>query len=104
MILRVFISYFDLDITLITPGGVPGVFYEPVVQAGGLISAVTDNENCVVDWVKVQVFCEAIDCIDDAACILMDVLAVGGNSNRDGLLRNGFLNQFYCEIVGIHTS
>ena len=104
MILRVFISYFDLDITLITPGGVPGVPYEPVVQAGGLISAVTDNENCVVDWVKVQVFCEAIDCIDDAACILMDVLVVCGNSNGERLFRNVQLKQFYSEIVGISTS
>ena len=38
----------DLNVALITPGGVPGVLDEPVVQAGGLISAITNEKDAVV--------------------------------------------------------
>ena len=48
----IIIINFDLEITLITPGGVPGVLEEPVVQASGFIMAIADNENSVVNRVK----------------------------------------------------
>ena len=39
----------ELDVTLITPGGVPGVLDEPVVEAGGGIVTVADGEDGVVE-------------------------------------------------------
>ena len=63
--------HFELDITFITPGGVPGVFNKHVVQASGLISAIPDNENAVVYGVKLLIFnhydSAAIFFIDDTA-------------------------------------
>ena len=38
------IANLELQVTLITPGVAPGVLNQPIVQAAGLISAVTDNE------------------------------------------------------------
>ena len=43
---------FDLYVALITPGSVPRVLGEPVVQASDLVSAVADNKYGVIDRVK----------------------------------------------------
>ena len=68
-----FVTHSELEVTLITPGGVPRVFDEPVVQVSGLIIAISDKENAMVYFVK-QLFVNlyggiAIVCIDDAAFI-----------------------------------
>ena len=64
---------FELEVTLVTPGGVPGVFDEHVVQASGFIMAVTDSEYAVVYGVKVLVvikyFSFAIFRIDDTTTV-----------------------------------
>ena len=82
-----------LEVPLITPGGVPGVFEEPVVQAGGLIRAVTDNQYGVVYWVNVIVVV-TIGCIDDTVSILMNIYTICCDSGTYRLLMNGGLQIF----------
>jgi hypothetical protein len=38
----------DLDVTLVTPDGVPRVLDKPVVKTGSLIGAVTDDKDAVI--------------------------------------------------------
>ena len=58
---------------MITPGGIPGVFDEHVVQASGFVMTVTDSEYAMVYLVKSLVVNKysgsAIVSIDDATCI-----------------------------------
>ena len=67
----IIINYFEFEVALITPGGVPGVFEEHVLQASGFVSAVTDSEyavvNCVKNLVVIKYLVSAIASIDDAA-------------------------------------
>ena len=67
------IKQFEFEVALITPGGVPGVFEEHVVQASGFVMPVTYSEYAMVYAVKVLVvnkyFLCAIGSIDDAAFI-----------------------------------
>ena len=64
---------FKLEVTLITPGGAPGVLDEPVVQASGFISTIADNENAMINCVKPlpvnNFYGVAIVCIDDTTCV-----------------------------------
>ena len=69
-VLIIIISHSDLKIPLITPGGIPGVLYEKIVQASGFIMTIADNEHSVVYhvvfgivWVTVGFV--AISCIND---------------------------------------
>ena len=39
----------ELDVALVTPGGVPGVLDEPVVETGGGIGAISDGEDGVIE-------------------------------------------------------
>ena len=93
------IFHSNLKIALITPGGVPGVLEEPVVQASGFIMAIADNEYSVVDGVYVLSFnfylFHAIVCIYDTACIGMYGNIIGKNSGADRLLCYGCLNLGY---------
>ena len=95
IIVMIFNPKFKLEVSLVTPGGVPGVFDEKVLQATGLINAISDSEYAVVYGVKVFIviqdgFC-AIACIDDATRVLMDVLVVGSDTEDNWLcLKNGF--------------
>ena len=63
----------EFEVAILTPGGIPGVFDEHVVQASSLVMAVTDSEYTMVYWVNVLIvikhFCVAIGSIDDTACV-----------------------------------
>ena len=80
----------DLEVTLITPGGVPGVFDEYVIQASGLINAISDSEYSMVDRVKGIIISSsigvpasvAIGCIYNTARIGVDVLVIGCDSDE----------------------
>ena len=43
------LANFELQVALITPSVIPGVFDQPVFQASDLVSAVTDNEYGMVN-------------------------------------------------------
>ena len=68
-----FINHGELDVTLVTPGGVPRVFDEQVVQASGFINAIPDSEYAVVYTVKhmvlvlIKIYVHAIQSINDTA-------------------------------------
>ena len=80
---------FDLDVALITPGGVPGVPDEPVVQASGCISAVADNEHGMVDKTPICISqiitIPAVVCVDDTARIGVDVRIIGRKNDGNRL-------------------
>ena len=78
---------FELDETFITPGGVPGVLDQPVMQTSGLVNAVADHEHGMVDRVKVSIT-QAIFCIYDTACIGVDILVIGRNNDGKRLSCN----------------
>ena len=95
------IYHSDLYVPLITPGGVPGVLYEPVFQASGFISAIADYEHTVVDWIKaflivrkILIKLVAIFWIDDTASVWMNIYIIGGDSDADRLFCNGGLQLF----------
>ena len=78
------IIYFDFEVAIITPSGVPGIFYEHVLQTSGFVMAVTDSEYAMINGVKViavnKYFFFAIFSIDNTAAVWMNVLVVGCNS------------------------
>ena len=82
----IIIFNFELDVPFITPGGVPGVLHEPIVQAGGLVSTVADYEYSVIDRIKIFTFLVsdyliAIPLINDTALIGVNVLVIGRYSD-----------------------
>ena len=83
---------FDLEVPLVTPGGVPRVLDEPVVQASGIINAITDNEYGMVYCVKHLLVNSndivAIVCINDSTCVGVYVFIIGRNSGGNWLLLN----------------
>ena len=97
----------ELYVPFITPSGVPGVLYKPVLQTSGFISAVADNKHTMVDIVKEVVFsvfvrAPAIDRIDDSTSVLMYVFIVSCNSGDNRLFLKAFLKRFYS-IDDRHT-
>ena len=48
LIIGKFIPDSDLCVPIHTPGGVPGVLYEPIVPVNPM--AITNNEHCMVDF------------------------------------------------------
>ena len=79
-----FVIKFELDVALITPGGVPGVPDEPVVKASGVISAVADYEHGMVHTISALV---AVVCVNDPARIGVDVCIIG---------RKNYGNRLFC--------
>ena len=103
------ITNFDLEVTLITPGGVPGVLYQPVFQAAGLVSAVADKENGMVNWgqwvywVVIIIFFIAVFCIDDSTRVGVNIPVVGRKSDGKRLILNcklDFLTTFFLRNGG----
>ena len=82
--------HFDLYKPFITPGSVPRVLDEPVVQVGVIIMAITDNEYAMINRVeKLYVFI-AIGCIEDTFWVMMYGI-IGRNYDANRLLKNGSL-------------
>ena len=81
------IVYSKHGVTLITPGGVPGVLYQHVVSA--LPLAITDSEHCMVQWVKLIWVGDAIVSSDDTALVRMDVYIISINSDGKRLSIKG---------------
>ena len=74
----------NLKVPFVTPGGVPGVLEQPVVQTSGFISAVANDEHGVVyavSGVKNVIRVKAIICIDDTTRVGVDILIIGCNSD-----------------------
>ena len=85
----------DLKVPLITPCGVPGVLYKPIVQASDFIGAITNSEHSMIYWVQsapaIYLFL-AISCINDATSIRMNILIICCDSDADRpMLLNGGL-------------
>ena len=76
----------ELDVALVTPGGVPGVLNEPVVQAGGGVSAPADGEDGVV---KIGA---ALGAVEDTTAVGLEDVLVGLDGDGKGLGGEGGLH------------
>ena len=74
----------ELDVALVTPGGVPGVLDEPVVLTG--LSAPADGEDGVVKRGT------AFGAVQDARLIRLEDVLVGLNGDGKGLGGKGGLH------------
>ena len=76
-----------------TPGGSPGVFDEPVVQASQKIITIADSDHGVVNWVEVCLFMSvAIMCIYDATLVGMNIFIISCNRNGKWMFFKGGLH------------
>ena len=97
----------DLDVTLVTPDGVPRVLDEPVVKTGSLIGAVTDDKDAVI---KVGA---AGSGVEDTAGVGLEDTFVGLDGDGDWLLSDGghqLRDAVRCDIslsgdsyIGVHA-
>jgi hypothetical protein len=72
----------ELDVSFITPGGIPGVLDEPVVDS--IFSSITNKEDTVVKAITAF----AVIGGEDSTLVELEAELVGFNGNRDGLLSN----------------
>ncbi len=76
----------ESDVTLLTPGGVPGVLDLPVVEAGGLVVAPAGDEHGVVGSGT------ALGGVKDTTSVVLPGALVGLNGDREGLGCEGGLH------------
>ena len=70
----------ELDVTILTPVGVPGVSDEPVLEASGAIVTVSDGGDGVIEAGT------ASSCVEDTAAVSLPGGSVGLNEDGKGLL------------------
>ena len=84
----------ELDVALITPGGVPGVFDDPVILV--ILSAVADGEDGMVEGVA------AIAVVEDTSHVALEWYTACINGDRKGLHVESGLH--LVDIVGGYGS
>jgi len=65
----------NLDVALVTPGGVPGVLDEPVVKAACFVGAIAGNQHAVI---KIGA---ARGAVKDTACVRLEDTLVSLDSD-----------------------
>jgi len=65
----------NLDVALVTPGGVPGVLDEPVVKAACFVVAIADEQHAVI---KIGA---AFGAVKDTACVRLEDILVSLDSD-----------------------
>ena len=76
----------ELDVALVTPGGVPRVLDEPVVKTGGLIGAIADSEDGVIESSA------AVGGVEDTGGVGLEDHLVGLDGDSERLLLKGGLH------------